>query len=476
MGLAIQALLRLSSLRHLPVVMVLLWTLVLTWRADGREEGWKGVVGYGGASLLLLILFWPEIVPFGRAPGRMTDPGQIASYAASQDPGAQVVTAQDTGQVPTTLSTPALVAPGFRLLLRAITETPLALAKAINSQAQRTFANVMPMSWLLGLQLTAPVTAAIQDWVQSCYAPVVTTILAQGQAQTQEDLLPWNSSAVAQALATRQVPPGASTGLVFISGPQAGNLVPCDVYLAAVEFQTQSWLYDLKSPAGTPLSQVFEQELGLDAQQQARFLVYREILRVLPAAVTAPSLAGAMAATTVTSLGAGGLSSGLLGKITGLFSFGLGVAKGATEAMSTQVQNFIGGLTWLVQVAVFLVWFGPYIMGLIQLVMLSLFPFVLLWALIPRTQFLPLAQYFVALLFTFAVPLFWALVDQAQKLAGAAAQPPTGGFLGIMGPLYAAGWSMMVTVLGILVIPVVCGLLFFAAFRAVGSLWRGGIS
>jgi len=421
-------------------------------------------------------LFWPEIIPSGQDAVRTTDPSQVASYAASQDPGAQVVTAQDTGQVPTTLNNPALVAPGFRLLLRAITETPLALAKAINSQAQRTFANVMPMSWLLGVQLTAPVTAAIQDWVQSCYAPVVTNILASGQAQTQEDFLPWNNSAVAQALAARQVPLGASTGLVFMSGPQAGNLVPCDVYLGATEFQTQRWLFDLKSPAGTPLSQVFEQELGLDSQQQARFLVYREILRVLPAAVASPNLTAALAATTVANGVVGGVTGALMGKITGGLTMLFGAGKGAADAVGNQVQQFMSGLAWLVQVAVFLVWFGPYIMGLIQLVMVSLFPFVILWALIPRTQFLPLAQYFVALLLTFSVPLFWALIDQAQKLAGAAARPPTDGFLGIMGPLQSTSWSMMVTVLGILVIPMVCGLLFFAAFRAVGSLWRSGMS
>jgi len=207
-GLAIQAIIRMSSLRHLPKVMVLLWTLVLLWRAGGHPGGYRHVVGYVGVSLIILILFWPEVVPFGQVAVRPTDPSQVASYAASQDPGAQIITAQDTGQVPNTLSNPALVAPGFRLLLRAITETPLALAKAINSQAQRTFANVMPMQWLLGVQLTAPVTAAIHDWVSSCYVPVVTNVLAANQAQTQEDLLPWNGSVVAQALAARQVPPG----------------------------------------------------------------------------------------------------------------------------------------------------------------------------------------------------------------------------------------------------------------------------
>jgi hypothetical protein len=127
MGLAIQALVRTSSLRQLPRVLVLVWTLVLLWRAQGRPGGYRTLYGYVGTCLVLLILFWPEAVPFGRLVGRTTDPTQVASYAASQDPGAEIITAQDTAQVPDTLRNPALLAPGFRILLRAITETPLAL-------------------------------------------------------------------------------------------------------------------------------------------------------------------------------------------------------------------------------------------------------------------------------------------------------------------------------------------------------------
>jgi hypothetical protein len=57
----------------------------------------------------------------------------VASYAAAQDPGATVVTAAETQQVPQALQQPALIPPGYRLLLRAITETPLALARTIKA-------------------------------------------------------------------------------------------------------------------------------------------------------------------------------------------------------------------------------------------------------------------------------------------------------------------------------------------------------
>ena len=105
-----------------------------------RAGGFRKVGGYLGTSLLLCILFWPEAVPFGRAVGRTTAPAQVASYAASQDPGAEIMTAEDTGQVPDTLRDPTLLAPGFRLLLRAITETPWPWHGRLIRQSHRTFA------------------------------------------------------------------------------------------------------------------------------------------------------------------------------------------------------------------------------------------------------------------------------------------------------------------------------------------------
>ena len=482
MGLAIQALLRASSLRHLPLVMVLVWSLVLFWRAQGRRGGYKTVAGYLGTSLLLLILFWPEVTLFGQVVGRTTDPTQVASYAASQDPGAEVVTAADTSQVPQTLSTPVLIAPGFRLLLRAITETPLALARTINSQAHRTFASLMPMSWLLGVDLTANITTALADWVHNCYLPVVTDTLVAQQARTQEDVLPWGTSPVRAALAARTVVPGAQTGLAMISGPNRGNTMPCDTYLDAVEFQTQSWLYDLKSPKGTPLLEVFQEELGLDSQQQARFLVYREMLRAAGPAVPAPSLTaqyGLLRGVGVVGPAAArGLTTGLVGWLGGMLSIPtalLSAGRTAGGGLATEFQRAIDGLSWLVGLAVFLTWWGPYLLGLLTLVLIGFFPFVLLWALIPRSQFQPLAGYFVALLFAASSPLWWALVDVASRLAASQAPHSNNLILGLGNTTMAFAWSTMVTVLGILVISLIMGILFFAAFRAVGSVWRGAV-
>jgi hypothetical protein len=478
MGLAVQALLRGSSLRHLPGVVALLWCMVLWWRAPGRPGGPKAVVGYLGTSLVLCVLFWPEAVPYGRLVTDTVDPARVASYAASQDPDAARVTAADAGQLPATLQHPALIAPGFRLLLRAITETPLALARAINTQTHRTFASLMPMSWLLGVELTTEVTAAVADWTHNCFLPAHTALMQRGQGRTQEELLPWDHSPLRQELAQRQVIPGSQTGIVWLRGPTSTNSVPCDVYLEAVEFRTQAWLFDLKSPKGTPLSEVFQQELGLDGLQQARFLVYREMLKAAGPAVPAPSLTAQYVALRGIGVlaGTGGSAASGSAKLGGIGAT-LSAAQAALRGATNEFQRAIDGLSWLVGLAVFLAWWGPYIIGLVHLVLVGLFPFTLLWALIPGQQFQPLAHYFMALLLTASMPLWWALVDVAQRLA--VSHAPAQGTPGLLGAFAtwtaAQAWSMMITSLGILLMPAVTGILLFSVFRAVGALWRGTV-
>jgi len=276
------------------------------------------------------------------------------------------------------------------------------------------------------------------------------------------------------------VVPGAQTGIFWLRGTARTTTVRCDIYLDAVEARTQGWLYELKSPRGTPLGEVFQDELGIDAQEQARFLVYREMLRAAGPAVPAPSLtgqyAGLRALGVVGAGAASGLEEGIGGWLKGLFSSKgtrIAAATGAIRGSGAELQRTIHGLNWLVGLAVFLTWWGPYILGLVNLVLLGLFPFVMLWALIPGTQFQPLAHYFVALLFTNSMPLWWSLVDIAQRLAGQHAPQSRDVLTGLMSNwLVAFSWSTIVTVLGILLIPVVTAILMFSVFRAVGGLWR----
>jgi hypothetical protein len=138
--------------------------------------------------------------------------------------------------------------------------------------------------------------------------------------------------------------------------------------------------------------------------------------------------------------------------------------------VANELERIIDGVSSLVGLAVFLTWWGPYILGLINLVVLGLFPIVLIWSLFPQAQFRPLATYFAVLFFTTASPLWWALVDGAARLAQSTPPPLFTSLLE-----WANGWVTynVVTALGILLIPVVTGFLIFGSWRAIGGLWRG---
>jgi hypothetical protein len=148
----------------------------------------------------------------------------------------------------------------------------------------------------------------------------------------------------------------------------------------------------------------------------------------------------------------------------------VGAAIGAAEGAANELQRIIDGISSLVGLAVFLTWWGPYILGLINLVVLGLFPIVLIWSLFPQAQFRPLATYFAVLFFTTASPLWWALVDGAARLAQGL--PPSL----LDNPaewLHGQVAYYVVAALGILLIPVVTGFLIFGSWRAIGGLWRG---
>src|ERR1051325_4302856 len=96
LGLAIQTLLRQSSLRHLVWILVLGGMAVLVWRHAGRPHALRPAIAYLATSLVLCILFWPNITPFTSLTARPLAASQVASFSASQDDGASVITAADT--------------------------------------------------------------------------------------------------------------------------------------------------------------------------------------------------------------------------------------------------------------------------------------------------------------------------------------------------------------------------------------------
>jgi hypothetical protein len=374
------------------------------------------------------------------------------------------------------LTQPVPIPPGLRLLLRAVTQTPLALARGINLQAHRLFANLMPLAWFLDVRLPADATAAIADFVHGCYIPTLLEMLNGQPGRTSEDLLPFGDSPMRQQLALHSVIPGAQSGLTMISGPNARNLTPCHVYLSGLELNAQRWLSELRSPRGVPYLELFATELGLDAPTQAAILLYREMLHAAGPGVPAPSLAAQYATLRGGSVLGSVVEGTALGAVGGWAGAGFGALTGLVRGVNGEWQRSLEGLTWLVRVAMALVWYSPYILGMVNMVLVGLFPFLLLWALLPGTQFEPLAHYFMALLFTSSAPLWLALVDQAARL-GAQQPPAVEGAMGAVWSVFITTglWSASLTALGLLLIPLVLAILYFAAFRAIGHLWRGGV-
>jgi hypothetical protein len=248
--------------------------------------------------------------------------------------------------------------------------------------------------------------------------------------------------------------------------------VRCHDYFQRVDQEVQAWLANHRTERGTPLSQVFQDKLGLSLPDQARFLIYREMLRAAGPEIPAPSLTGTyLAIRGLRALGdvihgartGASQGSGVLGKA------GMGTW-GAIKGLGNEFQRVLDALEALVRPAVFLTWWGPYIMGIVNLVLLGLFPIVMIWSLFPQAQFQPLATYFATLFFTTSMPLWWALVDVAARLAGGV--PPE---FWAAPSRYAETFSasLVVTVVGILLVPVVLGMLVVGSWRAIGGLWRG---
>jgi hypothetical protein len=490
-GLQLQHMLRSASwAAYLPYLFILLGGLLLLYQEFGVRESrsplrsWFKFGGYLAGSLLILALFWPEASPFGH--GRLITPDGVASYAAEQD-GAPIVTAQATGEVDPSA---VLETPGFGLLLRFITDTPLRFARALNPEVSTAFRPMVSMSWLLDLQLPAEVTRWLDDWVEGCWKPALQADIEFQQATGAAELMPWGNTPVAQALASRDVIPGAQTGgryfstplpagLAFLSNPASPPRVRCDVYLSAVQQMTERMLYTTTSPAGTPLSQVFQEDLGKDVAWQARFLIYQAALAALGRPSPAPSLGGVYGGLSAVNAASGAVG-GAVGAIGGarqrgsaitLGGLGLGALFGAGKAVGNQFQGVVEKLTTLVGFAMLFIAWSPWIFGFALMMLVGFFPVAVLYALVPAAPIRPLILYTLALLYAASSSLWLALVDLWARSAFAHAPQAQDAIISLFNWAPAMTWSAIVTIIGLgLVWTLGAAILFLSARGMVSTL------
>jgi hypothetical protein len=489
-GLELQAMLR-TWLPYLPYLFLVVGALILTTRASTQGTVWAWVrLGlYVFWGFLLIALFWPEVSPFGRA--KLLSPSQIASYPASQDPQAQMVTAGDTQEVS---NRPVLETPGFKLILGYLIDTPLGFARALNPNTHQVFRPMQSIAWYLGLELTAEVTRSLDDWIQGCYKPVMTTDQEFQDAITSKDLMPWGEGPVARALATRQTVPGSSTGgrylrttrplgTLFLANPDSPSTVRCDVYLRAVELDVQRWLFETKSPAGAPLSQVFQEDFGRTVDEQAKWLIYRDILKLIDRPSIVPGLGGIYAGLSSGNSLRGAVTGAVTGAIGGAAYGGYGAGAGALvggligfwNAGQGQFADVLRTITWTVGMAMVFIWSAPEIFGTALLILIGLFPIPFLFMLTPFAGFKSVFMYFLTLLYVCCSPLWFALIDLRMRAAMATAPQSQDAMLGLLNwaPQQAAGARAVVV--GLFVVSVVGGIMFFSLARGVAGNIAGAL-
>jgi hypothetical protein len=250
----------------------------------------------------------------------------------------------------------------------------------------------------------------------------------------------------------------------------------------SVQQDVLAWLATQKTESGTALSAVYGQELQMDPLTVARFMIYRDMLAAAGPEIPAPSLTGTFLALRGASMlghvlggaigGASGQSGG--GMSRGLKGGGVGAVIGLGSGVGNEIQQLINGLTTFLRPAIFLTWWAPYIFGIINMVLLGLFPLVLLWSLTPGQQFRPILLFFALLFVTSATPLWWALVDVAARLGGSL---DINMMTAVPQWLEAAAARLVITVVGIFVVLVTMAVMvLWTGFAAVRGIFRAALA
>ena len=461
-GLAMQAVLRLSSLKQLPQVIVVCCTMWLVYRraTSPRPQPIAGIIAYVVSCTLILVLFWPEAAPRFFGGGgvtieRVTAVG-ITSYVADQN-GMARVNAEQSGLVPTALRGDTQVPRALNLILGAITEMPLLLGDAIYPGLNRPFGRVGVLSDFVEQVETNPpasLRTRMPTFVEECYTPALEKLLKDEPEPTFEERMPWSSGLSGHL---SNIPIAGKRGVAddFGTAPTP-TPTTCRAFYLDMENDTLRHLRGQRTAQGSNKARVVRDHLDINARGQARMFVVREMERQMETVHGPHRIVNAKRAVDVSS----GLASALSQfDLTAPF-----------KSVGSQLEKHLDRMSRFLGVGSFLVYWAPYIVGIAMFVTLAFFPVVLLWSLFPGQHFKPLVNYFLVLIFVCSTPLWWALVDGAAEVAYAQ-HPPVGWFAAPGGWGVAYTSYMVVTVLGIIMVPVMQATLLFGTWRAIGGMW-----
>ena len=346
------------------------------------------------------------------------------------------------------------------LLLRAVTSVPLTLAEAIDGAGlERPFDRIPVLSKLMEQDVPDDLVKAMPDFIEQCYTPASLNLVKAANL-TFQDILPW-SAALHPHLTAIELPSNQGF-FAAISSWWSGTpppVVNCKQVYNTMETGVQSFLLGEPTQGGSNMQQVYLTALGMGAQSQARFFVQRELDRGLDAAVQAPSRIHKLRVAADVAEGVGGA--------VGNFDI---TAWGKSAA--TEYQKLMGRLSRFLSVGSFLVHWAPYIVAFGLFATVGLFPIVLLWSLFPGQHFKPIVNYFLVLLFLCSTPLWWAMVNTMAELLFNVSVPPGPWFTVIPGWTGAQIAYVVVTVIGIVMVPVIQAVLLFGTWRAIGGIWH----
>ena len=481
-GLGAQAVIRASSFRLLPYAVIMVCAIWLVYRRlyAAQVQPLAGVFVYLIHGALILVLFWPEASYrfFGGVaalPGLVVsvDEGNVFSYVAREngetDDTAATMRLAGVNLTPSGAPVPR----ALDLLLTIATEAPRRLGERINADMDRPLAHLGAMEALLSQPMTSDASRyALSEFHQSCYRDAVADMTDDATVTSEttwQERLPW-SAEMAPYLAKRvHLDPagGPSDELLGLSGT-----VQCAQIWNALQATVSSDLNGEATGGGSTKISIYLDELGIPAQDTVRFVINQELHKMMERFVEPPDLTAAYAATagakaTANAVGraTGGKSGSWWGKISGAL---FGTAAEGVEEVATGVLAFM-------RPALFLIWWMPYITGLLSAVVLAFFPFVVLWSLFPGQHVKPLVNYFLMLFFVHSTPLWWSIADAASSMAGHVGSPHAAGWIfQSVGEFFRGhAAAVVVGVLAILLVPVIQAVVMFGTWRAIGGIWRG---
>ena len=469
-GLAAQAVLRLSSLRQLPQVIVASGVAWLFYKrmVSARPQPKAAIVSYVLSCTMILMLFWPEAAPrfFGALSTRVT-PSQVTSFVAEENGMTASDSAQDSGLVPPALSTGtgAAVPRFFDLLLQVATTVPLALGRvmdpntATSAGLTRPFERIPALTELMTHDVPSRLTNAMPEFVDHCYKPAARKLASPGGVLAYENAYPWDTQMGTQLAA---IPVYMNRGLIAKLKDWLGftsDTANCQQIYQRMETNVGNYLLGRATREGSNKQSVFNAALGMTPQAQARFHVQRELEAHLTPVVNDPN----RVVNFKRALDVGAFVGGTVGNFE-ITAPGKSFT-GELTKVSERLGRFLG-------VGAFMVFWAPHLVGIAMFTVLALFPIVLLWSLFPGQHFKPLVNYFLLLVFACSTPLWWAMVNIVATLAR---QNHTGASLWFSAPAdFGVGELVYIgaTVLGIIMVPIIQATLLFGSWRAIGGIWH----